>query len=81
VGSTQPTPITGLAKVMTAHVLLQDHPLAPGAAGPAIPVIHLVTLGISERSAALIGLLVSAPKPGPLKELVVVQPAPTPWTL
>jgi D-alanyl-D-alanine carboxypeptidase (penicillin-binding protein 5/6) len=34
----QPTPIAGLAKVMTAYVVLRDHPLALGAAGPAIPV-------------------------------------------
>jgi D-alanyl-D-alanine carboxypeptidase (penicillin-binding protein 5/6) len=38
VGSTLPVPITGLAKVMAAYVVLQDHSLAPGAAGPAIPV-------------------------------------------
>jgi len=38
VGSTRPAPIAGLAKVMTAYVVLQDHPLAPGATGAAIPV-------------------------------------------
>ncbi len=38
VGSTQPAPIASLAKVLTAYVVLQDHPLAPGADGPAIPV-------------------------------------------
>ena len=37
-GNTQPVPIAGLAKVMTAYVVLTDHPLAAGAAGPAIPV-------------------------------------------
>jgi len=37
-GSTQPAPIAGLAEVMTGYVVLQDHPLAPGAAGPDIPV-------------------------------------------
>ena len=38
VRSGQPAPAAGLAKVMTAYVVLQDHPLALGAAGPAIPV-------------------------------------------
>jgi len=38
VGSTQPAPIAGLAEVMTGYVVLQDHPLAPGAVGPDIPV-------------------------------------------
>ncbi len=37
-GSTRPAPIAGLAGVMTAFVVLKDHPLAPGAAGAAIPV-------------------------------------------
>ena len=38
VGSTQPVPIASITKVMTAYVVLEDHPLAPGATGPAIPV-------------------------------------------
>ena len=38
VGSTQPAPVAGLATVMTAYIVLKDHPLATGAAGPAIPV-------------------------------------------
>ncbi len=38
VGSTRPAPIAGLATVMTAYVVLQDHPLVPGAAGAAIPL-------------------------------------------
>ncbi len=37
-GDTHPSPVPGLAQVMTAYVVLQDHPLAPGANGPAIPV-------------------------------------------
>ncbi len=32
-GPATPTPIASLAKVMTAFVILQDHPLAPGQAG------------------------------------------------
>jgi len=38
IGSTQPVPIASIAKVLTAYVILQDHPLASGAAGPTIPV-------------------------------------------
>jgi serine-type D-Ala-D-Ala carboxypeptidase (penicillin-binding protein 5/6) len=38
VGSSHPIPIAGIAKVMTAYVVLEDHPLASGAPGPAIPV-------------------------------------------
>ena len=38
VGSTQPVPIASITKVMTAYVVLKDHPLGPGATGPAIPV-------------------------------------------
>ena len=38
VGSTQPVPIASITKVMTAYVVLRDHPLEPGATGPAIPV-------------------------------------------
>jgi D-alanyl-D-alanine carboxypeptidase (penicillin-binding protein 5/6) len=37
-GSDQPVPIASITKVMTAYVVLQDHPLSAGAAGPAIPV-------------------------------------------
>jgi serine-type D-Ala-D-Ala carboxypeptidase (penicillin-binding protein 5/6) len=38
VGSDQPVPIASITKVMTAYVVLQDHPLSVGATGPAIPV-------------------------------------------
>jgi serine-type D-Ala-D-Ala carboxypeptidase (penicillin-binding protein 5/6) len=36
--ATGPTPMGSLAKLMAAYVVLQDHPLAPGASGPAIAV-------------------------------------------
>jgi D-alanyl-D-alanine carboxypeptidase (penicillin-binding protein 5/6) len=38
VGKAQPVPIASITKVMTAYVVLKDHPLGPGATGPAIPV-------------------------------------------
>jgi serine-type D-Ala-D-Ala carboxypeptidase (penicillin-binding protein 5/6) len=37
-GGDTPVPIAGIAKVMTAYVVLQDHPLAVGDPGPEIPV-------------------------------------------
>ncbi len=38
VGDTQPVPIASITKVMTAYVVLTDHPLSSGDTGPAIPV-------------------------------------------
>ncbi len=37
-GNTQPVPIASITKVMTAYIVLTDHPLSAGASGPAIPV-------------------------------------------
>jgi D-alanyl-D-alanine carboxypeptidase (penicillin-binding protein 5/6) len=37
-GSGRPTPIASIAKVMTAYVVLRDHPLHGGAGGPLITV-------------------------------------------
>ena len=41
-GSTKPVPIASITKVMTAYVVLKDHPLSPGTQGPAIPVTPAV---------------------------------------
>ena len=38
VGTTQSVPIASITKVMTAYIVLKDHPLGPGATGPAIAV-------------------------------------------
>lgn len=38
VGGSKPLPIAGVASVMTAYVVLRDHPLVGGASGQAIPV-------------------------------------------
>ncbi len=38
VRGTQSVPVAGLAELLAAYVVLSDHRLAPGAAGPAIPV-------------------------------------------
>jgi serine-type D-Ala-D-Ala carboxypeptidase (penicillin-binding protein 5/6) len=35
-GSTDPRPIASITKVMTAYVILKDHPLKPGETGPVI---------------------------------------------
>ncbi|MFF2846826.1 D-alanyl-D-alanine carboxypeptidase [Streptomyces sp. NPDC058001] len=37
-GEQKPVPIGSVAKAMTAYVILKEHPLEPGADGPAIPV-------------------------------------------
>jgi D-alanyl-D-alanine carboxypeptidase len=37
-GEQEPVPIASLAKVMTAYVILRDHPLETGAKGPDIPI-------------------------------------------
>ncbi len=37
-GGSQPVPIASLAKIMTAYVVLSDHPLSAGVPGPAITV-------------------------------------------
>jgi D-alanyl-D-alanine carboxypeptidase (penicillin-binding protein 5/6) len=37
-GTQRPEPIASLAKVMTAYIILTDHPLADGAAGPTMTV-------------------------------------------
>lgn len=38
VRATVPAPVAGVATVLAAYVALTDHPLASGAAGPAVPV-------------------------------------------
>ena len=38
VRASRPIPVAGLASVLTAYVVLRDHPLASGAAGPSIAV-------------------------------------------
>ena len=35
-GSTAPVPVASLTKVMTAYLILSDHPLAPGSQGPSL---------------------------------------------
>jgi D-alanyl-D-alanine carboxypeptidase (penicillin-binding protein 5/6) len=37
-GPEQPVPMASLTKLMTAYVILRDHPLAPNAPGPAVAV-------------------------------------------
>jgi serine-type D-Ala-D-Ala carboxypeptidase (penicillin-binding protein 5/6) len=37
-GATRPVPIASVAKLMTAYVILQDHPLSAGGSGPDITV-------------------------------------------
>jgi len=51
-GDTRSAPVAGLAKVMTAYVVLKDHPLAPGAAGPSIPVTAATIAAARAEAAA-----------------------------
>jgi serine-type D-Ala-D-Ala carboxypeptidase (penicillin-binding protein 5/6) len=37
-GATRPVPVASVAKLMTAYVILRDHPLSPGGSGPDITV-------------------------------------------
>jgi serine-type D-Ala-D-Ala carboxypeptidase (penicillin-binding protein 5/6) len=37
-GSAQAVPVASITKVMTAYVVLHDHPISPGSSGPAIAV-------------------------------------------
>src|SRR5690348_6240539 len=37
-GATRPVPLASVAKMMTAYVILHDHPLPPGGSGPDIAV-------------------------------------------
>src|SRR5687767_15663764 len=37
-GSQAPRPMASVTKMMTAYIILKERPLAPGAAGPIIPI-------------------------------------------
>jgi serine-type D-Ala-D-Ala carboxypeptidase (penicillin-binding protein 5/6) len=37
-GGSSPVPVAGLADVLTAYLIVKDHPLNPGSDGPSIPV-------------------------------------------
>jgi D-alanyl-D-alanine carboxypeptidase (penicillin-binding protein 5/6) len=53
VRDTQPVPIAGLAGVLTAYVILKDHPISPGGdSGPAISVMPQVISAYQAGSAA-----------------------------
>lgn len=51
VRATRPVPIAGLASVLTAYVVLRDHPLPPGDAGPAIAVTAATVVAYQMGSA------------------------------
>jgi len=46
-GAEQPVPIASLTKIMTAYIVLRDHPIAPGVQGPG------VTLSAADQNEAL----------------------------
>jgi D-alanyl-D-alanine carboxypeptidase (penicillin-binding protein 5/6) len=57
VGSTEALPIASITKVMTAYVVLHDHPLAPGASGPELTVsatdVYDYALSLSEKQSVV----------------------------
>lgn len=55
-GERQPVPIASVTKVMTAHVVLEDHPLAPGEAGPMITVDEQAEAESTSREESTVSL-------------------------
>jgi D-alanyl-D-alanine carboxypeptidase (penicillin-binding protein 5/6) len=51
-GQSAPVPIASLAKVMAALVVLHDHPVAPGQAGPAVVITPAEAAAYKAESAA-----------------------------
>ena len=72
VGRTQPVPIASITKVLTAYVVLQDHPLAPGDNGPAIAVTSDTVTTYQEGAASQQSEVTVAPGET-LTELQVLQ--------
>lgn len=60
-GSATPAPIASIAKVLTAYVVLKDHPLGAGDSGPAIAVSSEVVADYQQGVAAQESELVVAP--------------------
>jgi serine-type D-Ala-D-Ala carboxypeptidase (penicillin-binding protein 5/6) len=56
-GTTGAVPVAGLATVMTAYVILHDHPLALGASGPTIPVPADVVAAAGQEAASQQGVV------------------------
>jgi D-alanyl-D-alanine carboxypeptidase (penicillin-binding protein 5/6) len=52
VRDTHPAPVAGLAGVLTAYVVLKDHPISPGGSGPTIPVTSQTISAYQAGSAA-----------------------------
>ena len=48
-GGNREQPIASLAKMMTAYLVLRDHPLAPGASGPTLTVTSADVSGYRAR--------------------------------
>jgi D-alanyl-D-alanine carboxypeptidase (penicillin-binding protein 5/6) len=71
-GAASPVPIASLAKVMAAVVLLRDHPLRPGQAGPTVTITAAEAATYRSESAA--GDSVAPVTPGEhLTELELLQ--------
>ncbi len=55
-GEQRPVPIASVTKVMTAYVVLKDHPLAPGEAGPMITVDEQADAESTSREESTVSL-------------------------
>lgn len=71
-GSAAAVPVAGLATVMTAYVVLHDHPLALAASGPTIPVTPDV-LAAAQQEAATQQAVVPVAAGESLSELQVLE--------
>ncbi|MCX2968248.1 MULTISPECIES: serine hydrolase [Streptomyces] len=57
-GAQEPVPIASVAKVMTAYLLLKEHPMEPGEPGASIPVDQQAEddAGLSEQGESTVGV-------------------------
>lgn len=60
-GGSQPVQIASVAKMMTAYVIITDHPLAIGASGPSITITQADYQSYLQQSAAVDSVMAVAP--------------------
>ncbi len=60
-GGTQPVQIASVAKMMTAYIIIKDHPLAIGASGPTITITQADYQSYLQQSAAVDSVMAVAP--------------------
>ncbi|NNN13333.1 MAG: D-alanyl-D-alanine carboxypeptidase [Acidimicrobiaceae bacterium] len=60
-GGSQPVQIASVAKMMTAYIIIKDHPLAIGASGPSITITQADYQSYLQQSAAVDSVMAVAP--------------------